>query len=88
MSDTVEIAEDDPAASAVVEMREEKTDGPEISDLAMKGVVASPISRSATEEFLGFHPLVPRGVVVNSELVEQIRDQEGVKQPSSFLESF
>jgi hypothetical protein len=59
-------------------MRAEKADKPEISELAIEGVLASPISQPETERFLGFHPLVPRGVVVTSELVEQIRDQEGV----------
>ena len=79
MRTTLDIAEDVLLAAKALGKREHKSTGQVISELARKALQSpSPIVSTDQEEFLGFRPLPPRGVVVSSELIEQLRDEEGV----------
>ena len=79
MRTTLDIADDVLLAAKALGKLEGKSAGKVISELARKGL--QPLGTLAwddQEEFLGFRPLPPRGVVVSSELIEQLRDEEGI----------
>ncbi len=80
MRTTLDIAEDVLLAAKELGKRERKSAGQVLSELARKGLF---MSREAPEdieqeEFLGFRPLPSRGVVVTAELIERLREEEGV----------
>ena len=58
--------------------KEHKSAGHVLSELARKGLAVSngSLNTHSDEEFLGFRPLPSRGVIVTSELVERLREDE------------
>jgi len=79
MRTTLDIAEDVLLAAKAVGKLERKSAGQVISELARKGLQPTvTLELDEREEFFGFRPLPPRGVVVSSELIEQLRDEEGI----------
>jgi hypothetical protein len=76
MRTTLDIAEDVLLAAKELGKRERKSTGQVLSELARKGLAASNSDLGSQEEFLGFRPLPARGVVVTSELVERLREDE------------
>lgn len=86
MRTTLDIADDVLFAARDLARREKKSLGEVISDLArqafMQGASAVPGSpRHRAAEPLasyGIHPLPPRGGVVSNELIDRLRDDEGI----------
>ncbi|AIE84566.1 hypothetical protein [Fimbriimonas ginsengisoli] len=78
MRTTLDIAEDVLLAAKALGRLEHKTAGQVLSELARKGLAASKggAEMSSEQEFLGFRPLPMRGVVVTSELIERLREDE------------
>ena len=78
MRTTLDIAEDVLLAAKALARRERKSAGQVLSELARKGLgmSARDVVTSGDEEFLGFRPLPPRGIIVTSELVERLREDE------------
>ena len=78
MRTTIDIAEDVFLAVRELARREKKTAGQVISELARRGLHAGPGDKQEgnLEEFFGFRPLPKRGVVVTSELVNRLLDEE------------
>jgi hypothetical protein len=73
MRTTLDIAEDVLLAAKAIGRFEQKSAGQVISELARKGLQpAGTLPSDAQEEFLGFRPLPPRGVIVSSELIERL----------------
>ena len=74
----MDIAEDVLIAAKALGRQEHKSAGQVLSELARKGLAASNGASDLTsdEEFLGFRPLPARGVVVTSELIEKLREEE------------
>jgi hypothetical protein len=78
MRTTLDIAEDVLLAAKALGKLEHKTAGQVLSELARKGLDVSTgrLELDSGEEFLGFRPLPSRGVVVTSELIERLREDE------------
>jgi hypothetical protein len=76
---TLDIADDVLMAAKALGRQEHKSAGQVLSELARKGLAISngtPDLNSEQEEFLGFRPLPARGVIVTSELIERLREDE------------
>ena len=74
---------DDDVALAVKERarREHRSAGKVLSDLARRaltGDIGGSGAADGRDSFYGFHPLPHRGGVVTNELVDRLRDEEGV----------
>ena len=72
---------DDDVLDAVKERarREHRSVGAVLSDLARTALTGQgPTTSVAVESFFGFEPLPPRGGIVTNDLVNQIREDEGV----------
>jgi len=85
MRTTLDIADDVLFAARDVARREKKSLGQVISELARQAFAypnepAAPASWRAAEPLAayGIHPLPPRGAVVSNELINRLRDEEGV----------
>jgi len=78
MRTTLDIAEDVLLAAKALARHEHKSAGQVLSELARKGLAVSTGASdlNSEEEFLGFKPLPARGVIVTSELVERLREEE------------
>jgi len=78
MRTTLDIAEDVLMAAKALGRQEHKSAGQVLSELARKGLAVSngTPDLNSGEEFLGFRPLPARGVVVTSELIERLREDE------------
>lgn len=78
MRTTLDIAEDVLLAAKALGKREHKTAGQVLSELARKALTMPDVALdlNTEEEFLGFKPLPARGVVVTSELIERLREDE------------
>ncbi len=78
MRTTLDIAEDVLMAAKALSKKEHKTAGQVLTELARKGLAASNLTSdlASEEEFLGFKPLPSRGVIVTSELIERLREDE------------
>lgn len=78
MRTTLDIAEDVLLAVKALGRRERKSAGEVLSELARRGLGMSmgQAVPSGKEEFLGFQPLPERGVIVTSELIERLREDE------------
>jgi len=65
-------------AAKALSRQERKSAGQVLSELARKGLAVSNGAPDSNpeEEFLGFRPLPARGVVVTSELIERLREDE------------
>ncbi len=79
MRTTLNIADDVLIAARQLAKRQKRTAGEVISDLARQALSGSSVPNGGeAESFLGFRPLPRRGVIVTDDLVEQIREEEGV----------
>jgi hypothetical protein len=90
MRTTLDIADDVLFAAKEIAQREKKSLGQTISDLARKAfaqsaaaphVAATPAAAPQVSERLasfGIHPLPPRGGIVSNELIDRLRDAEGI----------
>jgi hypothetical protein len=78
MRTTLDIAEDVLMAAKALGRQEHKSAGQVLSELARKGLAVSKGAGApySEEEFLGFKPLAARGVIVTSELIERLREDE------------
>ena len=77
MRTTLDIAEDVLLAVKALGKRERKSAGQVLSELARKGLgMSGSAVPPGQNEFLGFRPLPSRGVIVTSELVERLREDE------------
>ena len=79
MRTTLDIADDVLLAAKALGRKEHKSAGQIVSELARKGLAVSngnALYSSEQEEFLGFKPLPTRGVIVTSELIERLREDE------------
>ena len=65
-------------AAKALGRQEHKSAGQVLSELARKGLSVSKgmADLDSEEEFLGFKPLPTRGVIVTSELIERLREDE------------
>jgi hypothetical protein len=73
MRTTLNIAEEVWLAAKGIGRFEQKSAGQVISELVRKGLQpAGTLPSYGQEEFLGFRPLPPRGVIVRSELIERL----------------
>lgn len=76
---TLDIADDILIAARELARHERKTVGQVISERARRGLQGPGPQQSAVDrpdEFLGFRPLPQRGVVVASELINRLREEE------------
>jgi len=83
MRTTLDIADDVLFAAKELARREKKPLGQVISELARRAFTQSdaPWGTTGVAEPLadyGIHPLPPRGVVVSNELIDRLRDEEGI----------
>lgn len=83
MRTTLDIADDVLFAAKELARREKKSLGLVISELARQGFAqpAAPAGGLRATEPLaayGIHPLPPRGAVISNELIDRLRDEEGV----------
>ena len=91
MRTTLDIADDVLFAAKEIARREKKSLGQIISDLARRAFAQQaaggtpdgrqrPKAPKASERLAayGIHPLPPRGGIVSNELIDRIRDEEGV----------
>jgi hypothetical protein len=78
MRTTLDIAEDVLMAAKALGRQEHKSAGQVLSELARRGLAVSngTLDLHSEEEFLGFKPLPARGVIVTSELIERLREDE------------
>lgn len=86
MRTTLDIADDILFAAKEIARREKKSLGQVISELARRAFSQpadgppSPTGPGVSGRLgaYGIHPLPPRGGVVSNELIDRIRDQEGI----------
>jgi len=83
MRTTLDIADDVLFAAKELARREKKPLGQVISELVRKAFAQpdAPLAATAVAEPLadyGIHPLPPRGAVVSNELIDRLRDEEGI----------
>ncbi|MBK6612754.1 CopG family transcriptional regulator [Ottowia sp.] len=86
MRTTLDIADDVLFAAKELARREKKPLGQIISELARQAfaqptALAAPAAAAHVAEPLaayGIHPLPPRGAVISNELIDRLRDEEGV----------
>jgi hypothetical protein len=82
MRTTLDIDDDVLAAAKERARRERKTTGRVVSELLRRamtqGDAATPGAVAEPAAHYGFRPFASRGVVVSDELVERLRDEEGI----------
>jgi hypothetical protein len=83
MRTTLNIDDDVLWAAKELAKQEGKTAGQVVSELARRALQAGLPSESNDEnaentEFFGFSPLPKRGVMVTNELIDNLRDEEGI----------
>jgi hypothetical protein len=79
MRTTLDIADDVLLAAKELGKKSNKTAGQVISELARQGLQgSSQVPPETQEEFMGFRPLPKRGTIVTSELINQLREEEGI----------
>ncbi len=80
MRTTVDIDDDVLFAAQALAGQEHRTTGQVLSALARRALTDTPQggSMQETESFCGFRPFASRGRRVSNELVDRLRDQEGV----------
>ena len=81
MRTTLDIADDVLFAAKELARREKKPLGQDISELARKAFQQGQPPPPGVSEPLaayGIHPLPPRGAVVSNELIDRLRDEEGI----------
>ena len=75
MRTTLNIADDVLLAAKELAQKSKKTTGQVISELARKGLASVPEDAA---EFMGFRPLPKRAMTVTCDLINQMRDEEGI----------
>lgn len=90
MRTTLDIADDVLFAAKEIARREKKSLGETISDLARKSFAqdsatryppttpSNPMHVSDRLGSYGIHPLPARGTIVSNELIDRLRDEEGI----------
>ena len=83
MRTTLDIADDVLFAAKELARREKKPLGQVISELARRAFAQpaeTPPGLHVAEPLAayGIHPLPPRGVVISNELIDRLRDEEGI----------
>jgi hypothetical protein len=80
MRTTLDIADDILAAAKDLARRQNRTAGEVISDLARKGLTAGNVGEAVREPTAsyGFEPFPANGTVVTTEMIDDLRDREGV----------
>jgi hypothetical protein len=81
MRTTLDIDDDVLAAAKELARRERKSAGQVISELARRALTAPEAGAPTAREpaaFYGFRPIGPRGAVVTNELIDRLRDEEGL----------
>jgi hypothetical protein len=91
MRTTLDIADDVLFAAKEIAQREKKSLGQTISELARKAFTQpaqtpgqSPVEPGSVHQVserlatYGIHPLPPRGGIVSNELIDRLRDAEGI----------
>lgn len=91
MRTTLDIADDVLFAAKEIAQREKRPVGAIISDLARRAFLTPAAAASSTTStdslaphvserlaLYGIHPLPPRGGIVSNELVDRLRDAEGI----------
>lgn len=78
MKMTLDIADDVMHAAEELALREHKSAGEVISELARKGLARNESAPGVAEpeEFYGFRPLPSRGGVVTNELIGKLREDD------------
>ena len=83
MRTMLDIADDVLFAAKELARREKKPLGQVISELARKAFAQPAASGAAVHvaeplAAYGIHPLPPRGAIISNELIDRLRDEEGV----------
>ena len=84
MRTTLDIADDVLLAAKEVARRDKSSIGAVLSDLARQSLLGKPAARSRAAASagrlaaLGIHPLPRRNAIVTNELIDRIRDEEGI----------
>jgi hypothetical protein len=80
MRTTLDIADDVLFAAKEIAQREKKSLGQTISELARKAFAQSAAAPQVSERLasFGIRPLPPRGGIVSNELIDRLRDAEGI----------
>ncbi len=81
MRTTLDIEEDVLIAAKELARSQRRTAGQVLSELARKGLTQpDPGDAEAEDELaaLGFHPMPRRGVIITNEMVNRIREEEGI----------
>ena len=76
MRTTLTIDDDVLGAARELAAHDKSTIGDVISDLARQSLTRP--APSSDDDFLGFNPLPHRGVIVTNELIDAIREEEGI----------
>lgn len=80
MRTTLDIDEEVLAAAKELARRERRTTGQVLSDLARRALTGSGIAHTAEEPASahGFRPFPARGPLVTNDVIDRLRDSEGV----------
>jgi hypothetical protein len=79
MRTTLDIDEDVLAAAKDLAKRSRRTAGQVLSELARQALTLAPGPRvSEPEVRYGFRPFAPRGAIVTDEMIDRLRDEEGI----------
>ena len=78
MRTTLDIDDDVLQAAKELALRERKTAGRVLSELARRGMAKDTLSAkpAANEVFLGFRPFTHRGAIVTNEMIDQLREED------------
>ena len=81
MRTTLDLDDDVLASAKEIALREKKTAGQVLSELARQALTQGPNGQASARAArgnaaaLGFRPFAPRGAVVTSELIRKLRDE-------------
>lgn len=80
MRTTLDIDADVLAAAKERARREHKTTGQLVSELLRRAMTQAPAAEGVNESAAcyGFQPFASRGVVISEELIERLREDEGI----------
>lgn len=81
MRTTLDIDDDVLLAAKEIARRNGETAGRTVSDLIRRALTQTPVRPQEVREpesFYGFRPLPARGGIVTNELINRIRDEEGI----------
>jgi hypothetical protein len=73
----LDIGDDVLLAARELARKQRTSIGQVLTELARKGLQHRENPSRASDEFLGFQPLPPRGVVVTNELINRLREEDG-----------